>query len=53
MIRLAAARMRYGARVLFDGLDWMVTPTDRIGIVGGNGSGKSTFTQDPARHGAP
>ena len=43
MIRLAEARMRYGARVLFDKLDWLVGPNDRIGVVGGNGSGKSTL----------
>lgn len=43
MIRLAGARMRYGERVLFDRLDWLVTPGDRIGIVGGNGTGKSTL----------
>ena len=43
MIRLAGARMRYGARVLFEGLDWLLTPGDRVGVVGSNGTGKSTL----------
>lgn len=35
--------MRYGARVLFEGLDWLLTPGDRVGVVGSNGTGKSTL----------
>lgn len=35
--------MRYGDRVLFDELDWLVAPGDRIGVVGANGTGKSTL----------
>ena len=33
----------YGNRVLFKGVDLMVGPGERIGIIGRNGSGKTTF----------
>ena len=43
MIQLSGAAKRFGPKVLFERLDWLVTPHDRIGIVGANGSGKSTL----------
>ncbi len=43
MIRLSAAGKHFGSKILFEGLDWLITPTDRIGLVGGNGTGKSTL----------
>jgi ATP-binding cassette, subfamily F, member 3 len=43
MIQLTAAGKHYGSKVLFEGLDWLLTPDDRIGLVGGNGTGKSTL----------
>jgi len=43
MIQLTGAGKRYGPRILFENLDWLITPQDRVGIVGGNGTGKSTL----------
>src|SRR5947208_7054738 len=42
MIQLPAAGKRYGHKLLFEGADWMITPRDRVGLVGANGTGKST-----------
>ena len=43
MIQLTSAGKHYGSKILFEGLDWLLTPGDRIGLVGGNGTGKSTL----------
>ena len=43
MIQLSGAGKRYGHKLLFDGLDWLITPNDRVGVVGANGTGKSTL----------
>src|SRR6266403_5056872 len=42
MLQLSAAGKRYGHKLLFEGADWMITPRDRVGLVGANGTGKST-----------
>src|SRR5579885_1783754 len=43
MIQLSGAGKRYGPKILFQDVDWMVTPNDRVGIVGANGTGKSSL----------
>src|SRR5215467_8342338 len=43
MIQLTGAGKRYGPKILFENTDWMVTPNERAGIVGGNGTGKSSL----------
>ncbi len=43
MIQLTAAGKRFGPKILFEDLDWLITPNDRVGIVGANGTGKSTL----------
>ena len=43
MIQLHSAGKRYGHKLLFEGADLLITPRDRVGLVGANGTGKSTF----------
>ncbi len=43
MLQLSNAGKRFGQKLLFDGLDWLITPKERTGLVGGNGTGKSTL----------
>jgi ATP-binding cassette subfamily F protein 3 len=43
MIQLSSAGKRYGHKLLFENLDWLLTPQDRVGLVGANGTGKSTL----------
>src|SRR5947209_8356620 len=43
MIQLSQAGKRYAHKLLFENVDWMVTPHDRVGLVGANGTGKSTL----------
>src|SRR5579864_7009898 len=43
MIQLAAAGKQFGHKLLFEGADWLITPHDRVGLVGANGTGKSTL----------
>jgi ATP-binding cassette subfamily F protein 3 len=42
MIQLSSAGKRYGHKLLFEDADWLITPESRVGLVGANGTGKST-----------
>ena len=43
MIQLSSAGKRFGHKLLFENADWLITSHDRIGLVGANGTGKSTL----------
>ncbi len=43
MIQLTHAGKRFGPKVLFEDVNWLIGPKDRIGLVGANGTGKSTL----------
>src|SRR5690349_19904723 len=43
MIQLSGAGKRFGHKLLFEDLNWLVTPRERTGLVGANGTGKSTL----------
>ena len=43
MIQLSGAGKRFGPKLLFENLNWLITSQDRVGLVGANGTGKSTL----------
>src|SRR5690349_18060863 len=43
MLQLSGAGKRFGHKLLFENVDWLITPRDRAGLVGANGTGKSTI----------
>ena len=43
MIQLQKAGKRFGHKLLFEDCDWLITPRERTGLVGANGTGKSTL----------
>ncbi len=49
MIQLSSAGKRFGSKSLFESLDWLITPRDRVGLVGANGTGKTTLLKVLAR----
>src|ERR1700682_6294532 len=43
MIQLQGAGKRLRHKLLFENCDWLITPKERTGLVGANGTGKSTL----------
>ncbi|HEY0795978.1 MAG TPA: ABC-F family ATP-binding cassette domain-containing protein [Acidisarcina sp.] len=43
MLQLAGAGKRFGMKLLFEGVNWLITPNERTALVGANGTGKSTI----------
>ena len=43
MLQLSSAGKRFGQKLLFEDANWLITSDERTGLVGGNGTGKSTL----------
>jgi ATP-binding cassette subfamily F protein 3 len=43
MLQLSSAGKRFGQKLLFEDASWLINPDERTGLVGGNGTGKSTL----------
>ena len=50
MIQLVHAGKRFGPKLLFDDVNLQINPGDRVGLVGANGTGKTTMLRMLAGH---
>jgi len=41
MLQLSSAGKRFGQKLLFEDANWLITPDERTGLVGGNGTVQS------------
>ncbi len=46
MLQLSGAGKRFGTKLLFEEVNWLITPDERTGLVGGNGTGKALPSWD-------
>jgi ATPase subunit of ABC transporter with duplicated ATPase domains len=53
MLTLSDVTMRFGAQILFENVAWQLHPGERTGLVGANGTGKSTLLKLMAGQMAP
>ncbi len=53
MLTLSNVAMRFGAQILFEDVSWQLHPGERTGLVGANGTGKSTLLKLMAGQMAP
>jgi len=53
MLTLSNVTMRFGAQILFENVSWQLHPGERTGLVGANGTGKSTLLKLMAGQMAP
>src|SRR5215208_3199045 len=53
LLHAAALRLSFGSRTVFDGLTFTIEEGERVGLVGVNGSGKSSLMRMLARAAEP
>src|SRR5512140_2813684 len=53
LLHAASLRLTFGSRVVFDGLTFTIDEGERVGLVGVNGSGKSSLMRILARAAEP
>ena len=41
MIEIKGLKVRFGEQEVLRGIDWFIPPKSRVGLVGGNGCGRS------------